>query len=367
MPPAATPEDREWMRRALALAWRGWGRVHPNPMVGAVVVRDGELVAEGWHAEYGGPHAEVAALAAAGDRARGATLYSTLEPCAHHGKTPPCALAIEAAGVARVVYGAADPNPEARGGAARLRSAGIEVVGDVEAEAVRIQNAAFFHAIERASTYVALKLALSLDARLGAEPGRRTAVTGPEAQAETHRLRAGFDAIMVGAGTALSDDPLLTVRGEITPRVAPVRVVLDTEARLPPASRLVATAPEVPTWVICADDAPPARRAALAAAGVRVLAAPRSPEGLALDAVMETLWRNGVRSVLCEGGGRLGSALLAADRVSRMYLFFAPRIFGPEGPAAFTRPLPAAVGHGWVRREARELGQDVLLVLDRVA
>jgi len=353
------------MRRAIALAWRGWGRVHPNPLVGAVVVRGGELIAEGWHAQFGEPHAEAVALAAAGERARGATLYSTLEPCAHHGKTPPCAAAIEAAGIARVVYGARDPHPQARGGADRLARAGVEVVGGVEADAVRSQNAAFFHVVERGTVYVALKYALSLDARLGAAPGRATQVTGEAARAEAHRLRAGFDAIMVGSRTALADDPLLTVRGEITPRVPPVRIVVDTAAQLPLRSRLVETAGETPTWVLCAEDAPRDRRIALEGAGVRILAVPRRPDGLALDAALAALWEAGIRSVLCEGGGRLGSALLAEDRVARLYLFFAPKIYGPEGPPAFTSPLPAPVAGGWVRTDLRELGEDVLMVLDR--
>ncbi len=353
------------MRRAIGLAWRGWGRVHPNPLVGAVVVRDGEVIAEGWHAQYGEPHAEAVALAAAGERARGATLYSTLEPCAHHGKTPPCAAAIEAAGIARLGNGARDPHPEARGGADRLARAGVEVVGGVEAEAVRAQNAAFFHVVERGSVYVALKYALSLDARLGAAPGRATRVTGEAARVETHRLRAGYDAIMVGSRTALADDPLLTVRGDITPRVPPIRVVIDTAARLPLSSRLVATAGATPTWVLCAEDAPRDRRAALEGAGVRVLTGPRRPDGLALDAALAALWDAGVRSVLCEGGGRLGSAFLAEDRVARLYLFFAPKIYGPDGPPAFTSPLPPAVAGGWVRTDLCELDQDVLMVLDR--
>lgn len=354
------------MRRALALAWRGWGRVHPNPLVGAVIVKDGEVIAEGWHAQYGEPHAEAVALAAAGERARGATLYTTLEPCAHHGKTPPCADAVEAAGIARVVYGARDPHPAARGGADRLARAGVEVVGGVEADAVRSQNAAFFHAVERGSTYVALKYALSLDARLGAAPGRSTQVTGEAARREAHRLRAGHDAIMVGIRTVLADDPLLTARGEIVPRVPPVRVVVDTDARLPPGSRLVATARETPTWVVCAPDAPSDRLAALDAAGVRVLTVPRLPGGgLALDAALAALWEAGVRSVFCEGGGRLGSALLALDRVARLYLFFAPKVFGPDGPPAFTSAVPPAVSAGWARTDLQALGPDVLMVLDR--
>jgi len=358
--------DAAFMRRALDLAWRGWGRVHPNPLVGAVVVRDGEVVGEGYHTEYGGPHAEVAALAAAGERARGATLYVTLEPCAHQGKTPPCTLAIEAAGIRRVVYGAEDPNPEARGGAERLRSQGVEVTGGVEREAVRAQNAAFFHAIERGDAYVALKLALSLDARLADAPGRSTVVTGPAARAEVHRLRAGYDAILVGIGTALADDPLLTVRGEIEPRVPPVRVVVDTEARLPLGSRLLATLHEAPVRVICAEDAPAERIRELERRGVDILAVRRSVTGgVDLAEALDRLRSTGVRSVFCEGGGRLGSALLSLGRVRRLYLFYAPRLFGAGGVEAFPgRIEPVAFGD-WGLTSTAAFGDDALLVLDR--
>mgnify|MGYP001264638079 CR=1 FL=1 len=361
-----TPVDRQYMRRALELAERGWGRVHPNPLVGAVVVRDGEVVGEGFHGEYGGPHAEVVALAAAGERARGGTLYVTLEPCAHHGKTPPCTEAVLAAGIARVVYGAEDPNPVARGGAARLAARGVEVVGGIEREAVRVQNAAFFHAVERRTTFVALKYALSLDARLSEEPDRPTGVTGQAARAEVHRLRAGFDGIMVGIGTALADDPLLTVRGDVQPRRPPVRLVVDTEARLPPGSRLASTTREVPVWLFCAEDSPSERRAALEQAGVRVLPVPRGSSGLRLDAVLERLWAEDVRSVLCEGGGRLGASLLAQDRVQRLFLFYAPRLFGEPGPPAFPGTFPADVARGWELRRVSDIGGDALLLLDRI-
>lgn len=362
MPEHPAARDAAFMRRALELAERGWGRTWPNPLVGALLVRDGEVVGEGWHAEYGGPHAEVAALAAAGERARGAVAYVTLEPCAHWGKTPPCADALAAAGVARVVFAAEDPSPVAGGGAARLRSAGIEVTGGVEREAAREQNAPFFHVLERGAPYVTLKYALSLDARLSREPGRPTAVSGAAARAEVHRLRAGYDAIVVGIGTALADDPLLTVRGPVAPRVAPARVVLDAEARLPVASRLVRTIHEAPVWVVCAEDADAGRRSRLEAAGVRVLPVPRGPGGVDIRGAIDALGGAGARALFVEGGGRVGASLLAADAVEELLLFYAPAIFGEAGVPAF----PGAAGDAtWRLRRARALGDDVLIALRR--
>lgn len=366
MAPTATPSDRAHMRRALSLAERGWGRVHPNPLVGAVVVRGEEVVGEGFHGEYGGPHAEVVALRAAGEKARGATLYVTLEPCSHYGKTPPCTDAIVASGVSRVVIAAEDTSPLAGGGAERLRDAGIEVVIGVERDAARALNAAFFHAVERDSPYVALKYGLSLDGRISARRGRPTAVTGKEAHAEVHRLRAGFDAILVGIGTALADDPLLTVRGAVEPRVPPIRVILDSGARLPLDSRLVRTTDEAPVWVICGEDAPSERRAALEARGVRTLAVPRSGRHIPVEAALARIWEGGVQSLFCEGGGRVGGALLEADVVERLYLFFAPRLFGRDGVPAFPGRVPAAVRDGWIRRAVAEYGADVMIWLDRM-
>ncbi len=210
------------MRRALELAARGWGRVAPNPLVGAVVARGGEVVGEGWHTGYGRPHAEVEALRVAGEAARGATLYVTLEPCAHHGKTPPCTDAILAAGVRRVVFAASDPNPRAAGGCAVLETAGVEVERGVEMRAALDLNAPFFHGIAGPERpWTELKLAVSLDGRVADRDGRSAWITGEEARAEVHRMRAGFGAVAVGIGTALADDPRLTVRGAVEPRVPP--------------------------------------------------------------------------------------------------------------------------------------------------
>jgi diaminohydroxyphosphoribosylaminopyrimidine deaminase/5-amino-6-(5-phosphoribosylamino)uracil reductase len=369
--PTDAQQDRDagFMRRALELAARGWGRTWPNPMVGAVVVQDGRIVGEGWHREYGQPHAEVNALAQAGEAARGATLYVTLEPCAHHGQTPPCTEAVARAAIARLVYAAEDPSAEAGGGGARLRERGLDVRAGVERAAARLQNAMFFHVLEMRSPFVALKYALSLDARLAAKPGRPTQVTGPAAREEAHRLRAGYDAIVVGIGTVLADDPRLTVRGPVAPRVAPARVVVDTEARLPLESALVRSVAEAPVWCLCAPDAPRQRRESLVAAGVHVLPVARRPgdDGLDLATALGALWDAGLRALFVEGGGRLGSALLDADQVDRLDLFLAPVLLGDGGVAAFPpSPLgPAAARGSWTLVRTAAFADDVLVELQR--
>ncbi|HEX2202730.1 MAG TPA: bifunctional diaminohydroxyphosphoribosylaminopyrimidine deaminase/5-amino-6-(5-phosphoribosylamino)uracil reductase RibD [Longimicrobium sp.] len=357
-----TPDDARWMRRALELAPLGWGRTAPNPMVGCVVVQDGAVAGEGWHREYGGPHAEVEALRAAGERARGATAYVTLEPCAHHGKTPPCTGALIEAGVRRVVFAASDPNPKARGGAEVLREAGIEAVGGVEEAAARDQNAVFFHAHSSEGArrpFVALKLALSLDGRIADREGRSVWITGEEARAEVHRLRAGFDAVAVGLGTALADDPRLTVRGAVEPRVPPARVVFDRALRLPPGGGLARTAGEVPVYALAEDDAPAERRAALEAAGVRVLA------GEGLEGGMRVLREAGIRSMFVEGGAALASALLRAGLVDRLYLFYAPVFLGPEALSPFAGLESPPIGEvpRWRRIGTEAFGADTLVTL----
>lgn len=351
------------MRRALELAARGWARTRPNPMVGAVVVRGDEIVGEGWHAEYGGPHAEVLALDAAGERARGATLYVSLEPCNHHGRTPPCTDAILQAGIARVVFAAADPNPTAQGGLERLRAAGIEVTTDVERDAARSLNAEFFHRHEQPTAFVALKLALSLDGRLSTHAGTPTDVTGTEARAEVQRLRAGFDAVLIGAGTARADDPLLTARGEPRPRTPPLRAVVDSRASLAPDSRLVRTAGDAPVVVFCTDAAPEEAVQILRAAGVRVERIAARAGRVDFASVLDWLRANGVHAVFCEGGGAVAAELLTLDRVARLHLFMAPRFFGAQGTPAF--PLAAVPASAWRLVQHSAHGDDVQLVYDR--
>jgi diaminohydroxyphosphoribosylaminopyrimidine deaminase/5-amino-6-(5-phosphoribosylamino)uracil reductase len=366
MPDAASPRDLEHMRRAIALAANGWGRVAPNPMVGCVLVRDGEVVGEGWHTEYGKPHAEVEALRAAGGRARGATAYVSLEPCSHWGKTPPCASALIEAGVRRVVFGGFDPNPRAQGGGEVLRAARIDVLGGVGEALVRDQNAVFFHAYSPLGAerpFISLKLAMSLDARIADRDGRSVWITGEESRAEVHRLRAGYDAIAVGIGTALADDPLLTVRGAVEPRVAPIRIVFDRRLRLPMDGKLVRSACEVPVWAVCDPDAPADCRQGLEDAGVQLIG------GFDLADQLRALREAGVRSMFVEGGSVFASALLSADVVDRMYLFYAPVLIGPEGgsPFAAIPSPPLADATRWRRVDTQPFGADTLITLARPA
>src|SRR2546429_3620001 len=350
------------MRRALELAWRGWGRVSPNPMVGAVVLRGDETVAEGWHAEFGGPHAELAALHAAGDKARGATLVVTLEPCAHHGKTPPCVDAIRAAGVRRVVAAVRDPDLDARGGIEILKRAGIETEVGLMAEEAAAQNAPFLFTRQQTDRpFVALKLATSIDGRIADAGGSSQWISGPEARDHVHWLRAGFDAIAVGGTTALMDNPQLTARGDLTPRKPPVRIVFDRRAMLNLGVSLVQTAREVPTWVMSSPEAPMANVSVLEGNGVRVF----RPETLAQ--AFAQLRLAGIQSLLCEGGGALGAKLLAEGVNDRLYWGQAPGWLG--GGAVSAVPGGPGVAHAgaprWIVVERRPLGSDTLLVLDR--
>ncbi|HEX3866210.1 MAG TPA: bifunctional diaminohydroxyphosphoribosylaminopyrimidine deaminase/5-amino-6-(5-phosphoribosylamino)uracil reductase RibD, partial [Gemmatimonadaceae bacterium] len=267
---ATASDDAAHMRRALALAERGWGQTAPNPMVGAVVVARGVTVGEGFHARYGEAHAEVVALRAAGDSARGATLHVSLEPCVHFGQTPPCVGAIVAAGVERVVIAALDPSDVARGGADALRAAGIRVdVGPAQSAALEL-NAPFYNAHASDRPWVTLKLALSADGAIADPTGVHRWITGDAARKEVHRRRANADAIAVGIGTVLADDPALTVRDAPEPRVPPRRVVFDSTLRIPLESTLVATARDVPTTIITAPEPLGVRAGNLEAAGVRV-------------------------------------------------------------------------------------------------
>ena len=316
------------MRRALTLAMRGWGQTAPNPMVGAVVVRDGEIVGEGFQAAYGAEHAEAAALAAAGERARGATLYVTLEPCTHQGKRPPCAPAVIKAGVSRVVIATRDPNPVAAGGVELLRDAGIGVTLGVEERDAREINAPFFHRLVADRPWITLKLALSLDGAL-TDASRSTGwLTGAQSRREVHRQRAGADAIAVGIGTALNDDPALTVRGVRQPRVAPVRVIFDRSARLPLDSRLVATIGDARLAVVTEGTAP-ARERALEGAGATIVRAAGTDEAL------RALRTMGIDSLYAEGGAGLAGALLDADAVDRLIIFRAPVVLGAGALGAF--------------------------------
>ena len=326
------------MRRALALARRGWGQTAPNPMVGAVVVAGDRIAGEGWHQRYGEAHAEVHALREAGDAARGSTVYVTLEPCAHHGKTPPCTDALIAAGVSRVVCAVRDPSPAARGGVEQLERAGIAVSIGAEAAEARELNAPFFFAARGSDRpFVVVKLAVTLDAAVADAHGRSRWITGPASRREVHRLRSAADAIAVGIETVLADDPTLTVRGVRKPRVAPTRLVFDRRARLPLESKLVRTALQVPVAIVAGTDAPADRLSALAAAGVQVV------EADDLEGALVSLRQSEIRSLLVEGGGQLASAFLSAGLVDRLIIFQAPILLGAASTPAFGHLQPAAL------------------------
>ncbi len=317
------------MRRALALARRGWGQVAPNPLVGAVVVKDGKVVGEGYHAAYGGEHAEVVALRIAGELARGATLYVSLEPCSHHGLTPPCTEAVLRAGVTSVVAATLDPNPAAGGGLELLAARGLHVASGVEEAAARELNAAFFNRFTSDLPWVSLKLALSLDGAIADYTRRPGWLTNERSRRAVHRMRAGVDAIAVGIGTALADDPQLTVRSGRAPRRAPLRVVLDRSCRLPLDSALVRTARDVPVLVCTEQPESPAARA-LVAAGVELLPATD------LSQVFRELRQRGVHSVLVEGGAGITGALLMRNLVDRLVIFQAPVILGAGALGGFS-------------------------------
>lgn len=359
--------DLRWLDHAILLGRRGWGRVHPNPMVGCVLVRDGRVVAEGWHGEFGGPHAEVGALESAGAGAAGATAYVSLEPCRHEGKTPACTAALERAGVARVVYAVADPSTDVAGGGDELRAARVPVDGPVWPEAAgRRENPSFFHGVRSARPYVALKLALSLDGALAEAPGRRTQISGPESAAVAHRLRAGFDAVLVGAQTVRADDPRLTVRaGGVTPRIAPARMVLDPRAELSAGAALFRD-PGGRVMVFTRDDADEAAQERIERAGAEVHPVPSRGRRMDLGVVLERAAATGIRSVLCEGGGQLATSLLSEGRVDRMYLVHAPRALGRAGVPAFPGPFAAGAWEGWTLAfDPERLGVDVLTVYER--
>ncbi len=335
-----SPEDDEWM--AVALEHGAGGTPSPNPHVGAAVVKNGQLVGVGHHERAGEDHAEVVALKEAGARAKGSTLYVTLEPCNHLGRTPPCTDPIVAAKIARVVIGCRDPNPNvAGGGVERLTEAGVQVdVGCREAEARRL-IAPWTKFVTTGMPYVTLKLGLSLDGRIASRTGASKWVTGPEARARVHLLRAQHDAVVVGIGTALADDPRLTVRD--APGQSPLRVVFDTKLRLPLAGRLVQTAREVPTWVVCTIDAPSSAEEQLIERGVEVLRAPSSAEGR-IDpmAALRLLGSRGIVAAMIEGGAELAGSVLAGAVVDELHAFIAPILLGPRGrPGAVDWAGPA--------------------------
>ena len=344
------------MRRALALAQQGWGQTAPNPMVGAVVVKDGVVVGEGYHARFGEAHAEALALKAAGDRARGATMYVTLEPCNHFGKTPPCTEAILEARVQRVVIAAADPTALAGGGARHLADYGVQVdFGVEEAAALELNAPFFFAAANSARPWVTLKLALSSDGKMNDPSGERRWISNELSRKEVQRLRANVDAIAVGLGTVRADDPQLTARGSIRPRVQPMRVVFDRDAETALDAAVVRTARETPT-VIFAHHPPVARLAALHNAGVDVF------EAEDLPAALQALRGFDVQHLMVEGGARVARDFMRQGLVDRLIIFQSPVTLGADGLSPFDElsdSLKKELQNARVVRRA-EFGEDVM-------
>ncbi|WP_322895145.1 MULTISPECIES: bifunctional diaminohydroxyphosphoribosylaminopyrimidine deaminase/5-amino-6-(5-phosphoribosylamino)uracil reductase RibD [unclassified Yoonia] len=330
--------DRRYMALALQLGRRGMGRVWPNPAVGCVIVKDGRIVGRGWTQDGGRPHAEVVALAQAGDAARDATVYVTLEPCAHHGKTPPCAQALIAAGVARVVVALGDPDPRVAGrGLAMLEQAGIAVETGLLADQARADHAGFLSRVTQNRPFVTLKLAGTLDGRIATASGESQWITGPLARRVVHMMRARHDAVMVGAGTVRADDPALTVRGLGITR-QPVRIVVSRAMKLPVTSQLAQSARDVPVW-LC--HGPEADVSAWVAQGAVSLPCAVRAGQVDLDAAMRALAGAGITRVFCEGGGMLAASLLGAGLVDDLVVMTAGCAIGAEGT-----PSLAAMGIG---------------------
>jgi diaminohydroxyphosphoribosylaminopyrimidine deaminase/5-amino-6-(5-phosphoribosylamino)uracil reductase len=341
-PPAdgACAPDADFMAAALALGRRTLGRAAPNPAVGAVVVRDGVIVGRGWTKPGGRPHAETEALDDAGSAARGATLYVGLEPCSHYGKTPPCADAIIAAGIARVVSALEDPDPRVAGrGHARLRAAGIEVTTGIGAEEARRANLGHILRVTEGRPMVTLKLAETADGfAAGGEHDKRLAITGAAANARVHMMRAMHDAIMVGIGTARADDPLMTVRLPGMEDMKPLRVVLDYRLEISPRSRLASTARDYPTLVIAAEDAPLEAERTLAGADVEVARIPAHESArLELRIALAVLAQRGITRVFSEGGPRVARELIGAGLADEVVIFTAPKPFGARGVPVLAR------------------------------
>lgn len=333
--------DARWMRSALTRARRSLGRTWPNPAVGALIVREGRLLGAGHTAPGGRPHAEIVAMDAARarygpDALAGATAYVTLEPCAHHGKTPPCADALVAAGIVRVVCPIEDPDPRVSGrGFAKLRAGGVDVSIGLMADDARAMNAGFLSLIERGRPHLALKLATALDGRIATRTGESRWITGPAARRRVHLMRAEADAVLIGAGTARVDDPMLDVRGIGLTEAAPVRIIADGGASLPLTGRLASSAVEDPVWVLHRNGANPQRIAAMGDLGIVTIPCPATPTGeLDMSKALSALGELGITRILCEGGGRLAASLLAAGLADELVHFAAPKAIGADGTPA---------------------------------
>jgi diaminohydroxyphosphoribosylaminopyrimidine deaminase/5-amino-6-(5-phosphoribosylamino)uracil reductase len=359
-----TDKDRNFMRLALREARKGIGRTSPNPSVGAVVVKNGRIVGKGHHQQAGGHHAEIHALQAAGRKAEGATLYVTLEPCNHTGRTPPCTETVLRAGISRVVIGMLDPNPAvAGGGGAYLASQRVKVTSGILEEECREINLPFCKHTLTGLPWVILKAGMSVDGRIASRPGQQSKITGKESRRRVHVLRREVDAILVGIGTVLADDPSLTCRlGR--QRSDPLRVILDTGLRLPVSATLLQQESAAETWVFCGEHADSKKSSSLETAGARIRTVPVAAAGsLDLEAVLKILGEAGVTSVLVEGGSRVHGSFLDAGLADQLFLFVAPAFIGSMGEPLATFPPGRRENHlpGFRFIKTRRYGEDLLL------
>ncbi|MCD7821718.1 MAG: bifunctional diaminohydroxyphosphoribosylaminopyrimidine deaminase/5-amino-6-(5-phosphoribosylamino)uracil reductase RibD [Clostridiales bacterium] len=354
--------DQDFMRRAIELARRGVGWTNPNPLVGAVIVKDGRIIGEGWHAKYGGFHAERSALASLRESAEGATMYVTLEPCCHYGRQPPCTQAILESGIARVFVGSRDPNPLVAGkGVQILREHGVQVTEDFLREECDRLNPVFFHYITTKTPYVVMKYAMTADGKIATRTGASKWITGEPARQKVQELRATYSGIMAGIGTVLADDPLLNVRLE--GKRSPVRIICDNRLRIPLDSRICATAGQYKTIVACGGSPDPAKQAALEKLGMQVLPCPADDGKINLPALMGALGAMGIDSVLLEGGGTLNESALRAGIVREVKAFVAPKLFGGGGKSPVEGTGVALPDQAWQLElaEVTQIGDDLLL------
>lgn len=354
--------DRDYMLRAISLAKKGAGFTNPNPMVGAVIVKEGRIIGEGYHEKYGKLHAERNAIASLTESAQGATLYVTLEPCCHYGKTPPCTEAVIEQKIAKVVIGSRDPNPKVAGkGVMQLRQAGIEVVEDFMREECDAINQVFFHFITSNRPYVVMKYAMTADGKIATRTGASKWITGEESRMRVQHMRSRYAAIMVGIGTVLLDDPMLNVRVKGSP--SPLRIVCDSSLQIPVESKIVKSAREYPTIVVCAKENP-VRQQALEDAGIQVLCFPNDKGRVDLVKVMEYLGEQKIDSVFIEGGGTLNESALKAGIVSELKVFIAPKIFGgrdSSSPVAGEGVKIPSMAYPLSLQNVSQIGEDLLL------
>jgi diaminohydroxyphosphoribosylaminopyrimidine deaminase / 5-amino-6-(5-phosphoribosylamino)uracil reductase len=358
--------DRFYMKKALRLAARGAGRTSPNPMVGAVLVKDGAIIGQGYHEVLGGPHAEVNAIADAGGEARGATLYVTLEPCNHQGLTPPCTKAVLDAGISRVICGMGDPNPDVAGGGAEyLARRGIDVrTGELECEC-RGLNQPFIKYVTTGMPYVSLKAAATLDGFIASSTGDSKWITNERSRGFAHTLRSLADGVLVGIGTALADDPLLTVRlpGKKTYR-QPVRIVLDTGLKLSPESKLVRSAGESAVWVVCGNNAPEKKEQVLSKAGATVIRIRTGESGIEIPELLKELGKRRISNLLVEGGGRVLGSFMESGFADELHFFYAPKILADPAGISMLSGVPrvkiadAVPVYGL---KTRKFGEDLLV------